>query len=444
MAVCKHSSLSQPSPTWGRAKNPFDNVYQTTTMTMTYILNQQPATDPYQLLRLTESDDTASIAVPATPTIVPLTVWQAQGELHSRSDIGVWLENTTEPENLDIDWNRFPVIALDYPKFTDGRSHSIAYLLRNRLKFTHELRAIGDVLVDQLFYMKRVGFNAFSLRADQNIDTALRMLGAFSQTYQGSTDEARPLFARAHEDVPATHDHGLGAKINALEVLMREIAEQHAPAVLANSLAFEDMVLTDVIARLKLPIELFTLQTGMLHAETSNMVKVIKDHYGLTVREYTPDEADVAQYISEHGKHAFYESVELRKACCHMRKVKPLQRALVDKKAWLTGQRSEQSVTRTTLPLREFDAGHGLEKFNPLRDWTFEDVKQYIQQNQVPYNPLHDQGYPSIGCEPCTRAIKAGEDIRAGRWWWESSDSKECGLHVTEPSHYSTHEDKVD
>ena len=410
---------------------------------MNYILNQQPATDPYQLLRLTATDDASSINVPATPTIVPLAVWQVQSALHARSDIGVWLENTTEPENLDMDWNHFPVIALDYPKFTDGRSHSIAYLLRNRLNFKNELRAIGDVLVDQLFYMKRVGFNAFSLRADQNIDTALRMLNAFSQTYQGSTDEPRPLFARAHEDVPAKHDQGLNAKIAALETLMREIAEQHAPAVLANSLAYEDMVLTDVIARLQLPIQMFTLQTGMLHAETSNMVKVIKDHYGLAVLEYTPDETDAAQYIAEHDKHAFYESVELRKACCHMRKVKPLQRALAGQTAWLTGQRAEQSVTRATLPLREFDAINGLGKFNPLRDWTFADVKGYIAQFNVPYNPLHDAGYPSIGCEPCTRAIKPNEDIRAGRWWWENQDSKECGLHTT-TTHTALHEDKND
>jgi phosphoadenosine phosphosulfate reductase len=177
------------------------------------------------------------------------------------------------------------------------------------------------------------------------------------------------------------------------------------------------------------------------------MVAVIKSHYDLDVREYTPDETDVAQYIAEHGKHAFYESVELRKACCHMRKVKPLQRALAGQKSWLTGQRAEQSITRAALPLRELDTANGLEKFNPLRDWTFADVKGYIAQFNVPYNPLHDQGYPSIGCEPCTRAIKPNEDIRAGRWWWENQDNKECGLHSnTRISNPSTplHEDKND
>ena len=220
-------------------------------------------------------------------------------------------------------------------------------------------------------------------------------------------------------------------KITATEQLLARIASDFTPAVFASSLALEDMVITDMIARLQLPIAVLTLQTGMLHAETSNMVSVIKTHYGLTVTEYTPDDADVQNYIDKNGKHAFYESVELRKACCHIRKVKPLQRALSRQKAWLTGQRSEQSVTRTTLQTQEFDAGNGLEKFNPIADWTFDDVKQYITEHQVPYNPLHDKGYPSIGCEPCTRAIKPDEDIRAGRWWWESQDSKECGLHIT-------------
>lgn len=403
---------------------------------MNYILNQQPASDTWTLIRLAEDDSALSISIPAGQHIVPLAVWQAQPALQTRNDIGVWLENTTEPETLSIDWNHFPVIALDYPKFTDGRSHTIAYLLRNRYGFKNELRAIGDVLVDQLFYMQRVGFNAFSLRADQKIDTALRMLQPFSVTYQGSTDDARPLFLRAHEEQPAQHDHGLNAKIQALETLLREIADEHTPVVFANSLALEDMVLTDAIARLKLPIQMITLQTGLLHEQTTAMIDTIAQHYGLNVTQYLPDERDVNEYVKQHGQYAFYESIDLRKACCHMRKVKPLQRALAGKKAWITGQRAEQSITRVALNVREWDSTNELEKFNPLRDWTFADVQAYIAQYHVPYNPLHDQDYPSIGCEPCTRPIKEGEELRAGRWWWEHSDSKECGLHL--------HEDKND
>ena len=400
---------------------------------MNYILNQNAAQDEWIIVRLAEGETPEGIAVAAGKHIVPLAVWQAQPALQQRTDIGVWLENTTEPETLTLDWNRFPVIALDYPKFTDGRSHSIAYLLRNRLGYQNELRAIGDVLVDHLFYMQRVGFNAFSLRADQKMETALRMLKPFSVSYQGSTDDARPLFLRAHEEQPAQHDHGLTAKIRALEAFLTEITTDHTPLTFANSLAYEDMIITDVIARLKLPIEMFTLQTGMLHEQTTAMITTITQHYGLPVTVYTPDEADVQQYITQNGKYAFYESLELRKACCHIRKVKPLQRALTGKKGWITGQRADQSITRVAINLREWDEANGLEKFNPLRDWTFADVKAYIAQYHVPYNPLHDQGYPSIGCEPCTRPIKEGEDLRAGRWWWEHSDSKECGLHLSTP-----------
>ena len=223
----------------------------------------------------------------------------------------------------------------------------------------------------------------------------------------------------------------LDDKIAATQDTLARIVKDHQPAVFASSLALEDMVITDMIARANLPIEIFTLQTGMLHAETSNMVNVIKAHYNLTVAELTTDEKDVTDYIEKNSKYAFYESLELRKACCNIRKIKPLKRALSGKKTWVTGQRAEQSITREALQTQEFDAGNGLEKFNPIADWTFDDVKQYIAQYNVPYNPLHDKGYPSIGCEPCTRATKPDEDIRAGRWWWESKDSKECGLHIT-------------
>ncbi|MGL4767901.1 MAG: phosphoadenylyl-sulfate reductase [Formosimonas sp.] len=408
-----------------------------------FILNKQAATDTWTLIR----EATGEIA---PNSIVPFALWQAQTALHGRADIGVWLENTTEPEQFDLDWNQFPVIALDYPKFTDGRSHSIAYVLRNRCGFTQQLRAIGEVLVDQLYYMSRVGFNAFSLREDQKIESALRGLNEiFSTSYQGSSDDARPFFARNAAELaviaPIAHTHfTLSDKITATQTQLAHIAQHYSPARFASSLALEDMVLTDLIAKAQLPIEIFTLQTGMLHPETSQMVHTIAAHYGLTVTEFTPDESDVAQYVSEHGKHAFYESVELRKACCFIRKVKPLQRALAGQKAWITGQRREQSTTRTTLQAHEFDEANGLDKFNPLADWTFDDVKSYVAQNNVPYNPLHDKGYPSIGCEPCTRAIKAGEDVRAGRWWWESADSKECGLHIAEHGEHVTHEDKVD
>jgi phosphoadenosine phosphosulfate reductase len=216
-----------------------------------------------------------------------------------------------------------------------------------------------------------------------------------------------------------------------LAVLQRVAAEQ-SPAVLASSLAAEDMVLTDLILRHKLPIGIFSLETGRLHAETLAVIGKVKETYEYDIALFRPEPAEVRQYVNTNGLNAFYDSVELRKECCRIRKVEPLKRALAGKKAWITGQRRSQSATRSELLIEEYDAGHGLAKFNPLADWSENDVWNYIRGNNVPYNALHDKGYPSIGCEPCTRAIEPGEDVRAGRWWWENPESKECGLHVVD------------
>ena len=210
------------------------------------------------------------------------------------------------------------------------------------------------------------------------------------------------------------------------------IVTDFSPAVFASSLAAEDMVLTDMILRSALPIGIFTLETGRLHAETLGMLDTIKDRYAYDIARFRPDPDAVAAYVAAHGLNGFYDSVELRKACCRIRKVDPLQRALEGNTAWVTGQRRAQSSTRTELAVQEMDVAHGITKFNPLADWSEDDVWHYIRTNDVPYNPLHDRGYPSIGCEPCTRAIEPGEDIRAGRWWWENPDSKECGLHFVD------------
>ncbi len=210
---------------------------------------------------------------------------------------------------------------------------------------------------------------------------------------------------------------------------VKEFGDQQQ-VTFANSFGAEDMVLTDIILREGLPIEIFSLDTGRLPAETYNLIAQTEKTYQTRLKVLFPRLETVEHYVQTHGINAFYESVELRKACCHMRKVEPLQRALKGKKAWITGMRAEQSATRTDLPLRQFDAGNGLEKFNPLSDWTEQEVWAYIRMHDVPYNKLHDQFYPSIGCAPCTRAVAIGEDIRAGRWWWENPESKECGLHV--------------
>jgi len=218
-------------------------------------------------------------------------------------------------------------------------------------------------------------------------------------------------------------------KAESVKALLSKIEKDFAPAAFASSFGAEDMVLLDLIVRFAPGIEIFTLDTGRLPEETYALMNKIAERYGVKVRVYFPEAREVEEYVAQHGPNAFYESVELRKSCCHMRKVEPLKRALKDKKAWVTGMRREQSVTRGATPESEFDKDHGLHKFNPLYDWAEKEVWAYIRANNVPYNALHDKGYASIGCAPCTRAITPGEDLRAGRWWWEDAQNKECGLH---------------
>lgn len=225
----------------------------------------------------------------------------------------------------------------------------------------------------------------------------------------------------------------VGAKAAAVLALLREAAAEFGgkgELAFANSFGAEDMVLTDLILSNGLPIEIFSLDTGRLPAETYTLIGEVEQRYGTTLKIYFPDATAVETFVRSHGINAFYDSVELRKACCGVRKMEPLRRALAGKQAWITGLRAAQSVTRSGLPLREFDGANGLEKLNPLSDWSETEVWAYIRLHEVPYNALHDQFYPSIGCAPCTRAIAVGEDVRAGRWWWEDPASKECGLHV--------------
>jgi len=229
----------------------------------------------------------------------------------------------------------------------------------------------------------------------------------------------------------AALDAALQAQIDRLHAFIDQIATRHAKIKLASSLAAEDMVLTHAILSRALPIGIFSLNTGRLHAETLEMIDRIRTRYGYEIEQLHPQAEAIDEYVKTHGLNAFYESVELRKRCCEIRKVEPLNRALAGVDAWVTGQRREQSVTRAELHEEERDAARNIAKYNPLADWSEGEVWAYLKLYDVPVNPLHARGYPSIGCEPCTRAVRPGEDSRAGRWWWESRDSKECGLHVT-------------
>lgn len=199
--------------------------------------------------------------------------------------------------------------------------------------------------------------------------------------------------------------------------------------VFSTSFGIEDQVITEWIGKNNINIEIFTLDTGRLFKETYSLWSRTLERYQLHIKTYTADTTLLEDFISRKGPNSFYESVENRKECCRIRKIEPLQRAIKGKKIWVTGIRSDQSINRHDMDFIEYDKANQIIKIHPLFDWTFEEVKKYCKEQYIPYNVLHDKGFPSIGCQPCTRAVQEGEDFRAGRWWWEDQSKKECGLH---------------
>ena len=235
-------------------------------------------------------------------------------------------------------------------------------------------------------------------------------------------------------DLHARASADFDAKLAATRALLQRVATEFAPITQASSLGVEDVVITHLINSLELDIPVFVLETGMLHPETLALLERTQATSRAPVTVYKPVNESVIQFVGREGKDAMYRSIELRKACCHIRKVEPLERALAGKRAWITGLRREQSNARAAVPDIDTsdEAATGRVKINPLANWTWGDVWHYVKLQQVDYNPLHDEFYPSIGCAPCTRAISLGEDFRAGRWWWEDEAAKECGLHVSQ------------
>jgi len=214
------------------------------------------------------------------------------------------------------------------------------------------------------------------------------------------------------------------------EEILGYLAEEFNDRVaLSSSLGAEDQVLTDMLVKQKLSTPVFTLDTGRLFPETYDLLDRTCQKYDIKIATYFPDYKSVEEMVNEKGINLFYKSVENRKLCCHIRKIEPLKRAFKGLDAWICGLRRSQSVTRADMQTVEWDEGNNLIKINPLIDWSENEIWEYVDRNNVPVNPLHKKGYPSIGCQPCTRAIFPGEDIRAGRWWWENPDTRECGLH---------------
>jgi phosphoadenosine phosphosulfate reductase len=237
--------------------------------------------------------------------------------------------------------------------------------------------------------------------------------------------------AEAFFDQPTTAvaARDLDEKVQSTVELLRAAVQDHGKVVYANSLGAESMVLTDLIWTQVPQIEIFSIDTGRLHEETYQLLERLERRYQRRVRLYYPEPAALEAYTAENGINGFYNGLAERQSCCHIRKVEPFRRAISDAGAWVTGVRHEQSAQRAHAKAVDFDVPNALYKISPILDWTNDDVWTYIRANKLPYNPLHDRGFPSIGCAPCTRAVEPGADSRSGRWWWENADSKECGLH---------------
>jgi phosphoadenosine phosphosulfate reductase len=225
----------------------------------------------------------------------------------------------------------------------------------------------------------------------------------------------------------------LNHELAALDLPERlSLAARRGAAVFTTSLGIEDQVITAAIGAHRLPVTVSTLETGRLFAQTTALIGETEDRYGIVIHRFLPEQDDIDVYAGQYGLNGFYDSVEARHACCHVRKLKPLARALEGAQIWITGLRRGQSGNRASTPFAEYDGERNLIKVNPLADWDIDRIRAHVAANDIPVNPLHERGYPSIGCEPCTRAIKAGEPERAGRWWWENDEKRECGLHVSD------------
>lgn len=227
---------------------------------------------------------------------------------------------------------------------------------------------------------------------------------------------------------------GLGADA-VLEQLVNDFPGQ---VTFSSSFSYEDQVITHMILDKKLLVKIFTLDTGRQFSETYSVWNSTNEKYGTHIKAYYPNQDALQKFIEEKGPNSFYESIDNRKGCCFIRKVEPLKRALAGNAIWITGLRAEHSPERQNLPIIEWDEANQVIKYHPILHWTTEEVKDFVRKNHIPYNPLHDKGFVSIGCQPCTRAIKPGEDFRAGRWWWEDADKKECGLHEHAPETTTT------
>jgi phosphoadenosine phosphosulfate reductase len=321
-------------------------------------------------------------------------------------------------------------IAIRFPTFGDGRGHSLAVLLRERHGFTGEIRAIGYLIPDLAPFLLRSGFDTAEITDANDVETWKGALTRIKHSYQPGFRNPQPLRRNASRqeaeelDERLSETKDLAARIAAL----RQAIEGRI--VFSTSLGLEDQAIFHAIAASGADIDIFTLDTGRLFPEVLETVELSELRYGLRIRLVAPDAYEVEQLVSRDGVFGFRNSVENRKTCCEVRKVRPLNRELKGAQGWIAGIRREHSDERASVKLAAWDEAHGLIKINPVADWLTPELTAYIIANDIPVNLLHARGFVSIGCAPCTRAVQPGEDPRAGRWWWENEEKKECGLHL--------------
>jgi phosphoadenosine phosphosulfate reductase len=350
--------------------------------------------------------------------------------LTSGSDPSVVLEPAADSAALSAAAAGGSVVAIRFPTFGDGRGHSLAVLLRERHGFKGEIRAVGYLIPDLAPFLLRSGFDTAEITDANDVETWKGAVTRICHLYQPGFRNPQPL----RRDAAKREAEELNTRLAKIESLAERIAEMRRSVegriTFSTSLGLDDQAILNAIAESGADIDIFTLDTGRLFPEVLETVELSEIRYGLRIRLVTPEASEVEALVASDGVLGFRHSVDNRKACCEVRKVRPLSRELKGAQGWITGIRREHSEERAGVALAAWDEERGLLKVNPIADWSTQELTAYIAENNVPVNPLHARGFISIGCQPCTRAVQPGEHPRAGRWWWEHEEKKECGLHM--------------
>lgn len=346
------------------------------------------------------------------------------------SEPGMVLEPTADAAALAAAALHGGVVAINFPSFGDGRGHSLAVLLRERHGFKGEVRAVGYLIPDLAPFLLRSGFDTAEITDANDLDTWSGALTRIRHLYQPGFRNPQPL----RRDAAKREAEGLNARLEEIGSLADRVTEVRRSVegriAFSTSLGLDDQAILNAIAESGADIDIFTLDTGRLFPEVLETVELSEIRYGLRIRLVAPAAAEVEDLVARDGVFGFRHAVENRKACCEVRKVRPLNRELQGARGWITGVRREHSEDRSEMPLAAWDDMRALLKVNPIADWSDQELTAYIADNDIPVNPLHARGFISIGCQPCTRAVQPGEHPRAGRWWWENEEKKECGLHM--------------